>query len=289
MNPKSIPRRCGASVPDVNADAGWHWCYHPANHAGYHEDDTLLWEDRGKVEVHTIVVRAAVPHHEHAFVEGQDTCVGERECSLTWGAHLAQRAWWEAGQADICSFCGHAEHCHTTSLPEEGRKDYCTECDGAAEFHAMDEEPKRPEVTRERLLEAVRGLLGPEVPQSRLEAAVDRMRGMLALTDSEAATSPQEPPQARLDAMRARVDDLEDRKGVRPLVYDEPTGGGDGHDDMIDEDAPPQCAVPGCGHEEGVHFVNHCEACHRENDDHGKGKCVHYFFSPMPGLPDLEP
>ena len=48
--------------------------------------------------------------------------------------------------------CGHPEERHTTSLPEEGREKYCTECDGDAERHSF--EPEDPPLTPEEEEEA---------------------------------------------------------------------------------------------------------------------------------------
>lgn len=195
-------RRCGASAPDSDARKGWHYCYVEAGHEGMHADDARVWQDDDTVEVRTVEEIATVPDHEHDFPQlGQDgdaTCSMDPECMLTWNEHMKQQRDWAEEQADTCSHCGHAEHCHTTSLPEEGGRDYCTECQGAYEFHAMDEEPP---VTRERLLEIVRGLL-PGASQERLEGAVDRMRVMLALADPEPVVEPQGSPQGRLEGVR---------------------------------------------------------------------------------------
>jgi hypothetical protein len=216
-------RRCGASAPDSDARKGWHYCYVEAGHEGMHEDDARMWQDDDTVEVRTVEEIATVPDHEHDFPQlGQDgdaTCSMDPECMLTWNEHMKQQAWWAKEQADICSYCGHAEGAHTEPVPEEGARAYCTECGGHDEFHAMDEEPKRVEATREQLLEGLRAILGPELSQERLEAAVDHLEVMLAQADPEAAMSPQESPQARLDVMRARVE------GVRPqgVVVDEVT------------------------------------------------------------------
>lgn len=38
----------------------------------------------------------------------------------------------------LCRICGHSEDRHTHTLPEEGRKPYCAECDWADENHAFD-------------------------------------------------------------------------------------------------------------------------------------------------------
>jgi hypothetical protein len=62
----------------------------------------------------------------------------------------------------VCSFCGHEEARHTTSLPEEGRRDYCTECAGEDEFHTLH---GRPELPQERLVMQVRGILPPGAPE----------------------------------------------------------------------------------------------------------------------------
>jgi hypothetical protein len=225
-------RRCGASAPNQDAEKDWHYCYHPAGHAGKHEDDERIWSDGEMVRVTVVEEMYAVPHHVHDFVGDEDRCVRIPECNLTYGGFRAQKKAWEEEQADTCSHCGHAEHCHTTSLPEEGYRDYCTECQGADEFHAMDEEPKTLPVTRERLLEVVRGLL-PGAPQERLEAAVDRMRVMLALADPEPAREPEKAMTARLEGVRA------------PLVqYDEVAV--TQHDERGDTD--PEDDECWCGH-----------------------------------------
>lgn len=214
-------RRCGASAPDSDARKGWHYCYYEAGHKGMHEDDDRAWQDHDTVEVRTVEEIATVHDHEHDFPQlGQDgdaTCSMDPECMLTWNEHMKQQRAWEEEQADICSHCGHAAHCHTTSLPEEGRRDYCTECSGKDEFHAMDEAPVVYVPGVQQLVEAMRQLTGPSMPQERLEAAAARAYALLGVQDPEAAPSPQELPQARLDVMRARVE------GARPVgvVVDE--------------------------------------------------------------------
>jgi hypothetical protein len=42
------------------------------------------------------------------------------------------------GEDVPCVVCGHEKGRHTKSLPEEGREDYCTECDGEAVYHLFD-------------------------------------------------------------------------------------------------------------------------------------------------------
>lgn len=228
-------RRCGASMPDPDADRGYHYCDYPTGHTGMHENDSALWADGEVVVVKSVAKYAVVPDHEHYFrpdSDGDAVCSMDDECQLTWNEHVRQQAKWAEEQADTCSHCGHAGHCHTTSLPEEGYRDYCTECQGADEFHAMDEEPKTLPVTRERLLEVVRGLL-PGAPQERLEAAVDRMRVMLALADPEPAREPEKAMTTRLEGVRA------------PLVqYDEVAV--TQHDERGDTD--PEDDECWCGH-----------------------------------------
>lgn len=258
--------RCGASLPDQDAEENQHYCYHPAGHTGQHEDDERVWSDADVVEVVRIEKIRAVPHHEHDFVGDADTCVRVEECPLTWGDHKRQQSGWEDEQADICSYCGHAAHCHTTSLPEEGRRDYCTECDGAHEFHAMDEEPKPVIPTREQMLAKVRELIGPVMPQERIEQAVDRLQLSLGLEGQQAAPSPQE---AAVDALHAWVGKdiareeivgvvarLKARTGVVRQDEDDlavececgtvwPDGVmGKGHNDMDCEQADPALDVP---------------------------------------------
>jgi hypothetical protein len=135
-----------------------------------HEDSDRVWWDNDEVEVVTRTLVRAVPDHTHDFVGDQDECVAEKSCRLTYGEHGAQQRMWEQEQADICSHCGHAEHCHTTSLPEERSKDYCTECQGKDEFHAFDEAPESPQEARRARM---RALLASELPQGRVEAVVD--------------------------------------------------------------------------------------------------------------------
>lgn len=280
---KKIPRRCGASLPKERADEGWYRCDQKQGHTGNHTDHTdgvKEWRDQDTVCVVSYDNVRAVPDHVHDFIGDGDECQ-EPGCTFMWGDHMRQQTRWEQEQADICSFCGHDNARHTFEAPDEGGRDYCTECDGADEFHSFDEPPQRPEVSRERLLEAVRGLLGSDVPQERLEAAVDRMRVMLALTDPEPAREPQESPQARLDAMRVRVE------GVRPrgVVMDEipqdddpaeqcacgriwPDGVmGKGHNFVGCEPEPdPDEDICACGckrkhHRESVNWGHSCDGC----------------------------
>jgi hypothetical protein len=213
-------RRCGSSIPDSDGAKGWHYCYHPAEHNGQHEDDDRLWNDGMVVEVKTVATYAMVPDHEHYFrpdSDGDAQCTEVDDCTLTWNEHMRQQARWEQEQQDICSYCGHAEHCHTFEARDEGGRDYCTECDGKDEFHAMDEEPMVYVPGVQQLVEAMRQLTGPSMPQERLEAAAARAYVLLGVQDPEPATSPQDSPQARLDVMRARVE------GTRPrgVVVDE--------------------------------------------------------------------
>lgn len=315
-------RRCGASAPDSDARKGWHYCYHPAGHSGMHEDDNRMWQDNDTVEVRTVEEIATVHDHEHEFPQlGQDgsaTCSMDPECMLTWNEYQKPHAWWEEEQADTCSHCGHAEHCHTTSLPEEGYRDYCTECEGPDEFHAMDEEPKVLPVTRERLMEIVRGLL-PNAPQERLEAAVDRMRVMLTLADPEPTEGPEKAMTARLEGVRPQgvvVDEVmwgqvavtvPDTDPDEDLAVECECGRvwpdgvlGKGHNDMdCDQDEPKLpdiaqqqdvCAVPGCGHWEHEHEYRggerkHCAVCHTVNPT--SRACLHVFHPPVKDEPEI--
>jgi hypothetical protein len=65
----------------------------------------------------------------------------------------------------MCSVCHHAEERHTASLPEEGSKDYCTECSGTDEYHAFNEAPESPQ---EDFLDRLRAIVPPGVPDERV-------------------------------------------------------------------------------------------------------------------------
>lgn len=167
---------CGASLPDQDIERGQHYCCRPAGHTGWHEDedDERMWSDADVVQVVRIEKIRAVPHHEHVFGPGaiyRSPCSGHEGCKLVLGEYQAQQEWWRKEQADICSHCGHAQHCHTLETPDEGGRNYCTECKRADEFHIFDEKP--PESPQERLRAQLLVLLGPQLPQSRVEAVVD--------------------------------------------------------------------------------------------------------------------
>lgn len=295
-------RRCGASLPKARADEGWYWCDQQEKHSGNHTDHSdgvVEWRDQDTVCVVSYDNVQAVRDHEHDFIVPFDDakCSENGDCPLTRGEYKAQQAWWEQEQQDICSHCGHAEHCHTHEASDEGGRDYCTECEGADEFHAMDEEPKRPEVTRERLLEVVRGLLGPSVPQERLEAAVDRMGVMLALGDPEPVKEPEKAMTARLKGPTAHVLEVDMmRRGSQVLLADEVRWGdeplvvprtdpeedpavececgtvwrdgvmGKGHNDMDCEQEDPDEDICACGckrreHRSSLTWGVSCEGC----------------------------
>jgi hypothetical protein len=184
-------RRCGASLPDRDAEENQHYCYHPAGHAGWHEDDVCIWKDGDTVSVHTVEELPAVSHHTHDFVGDEDTCVSVVACPLTWGQFTAQQREWEAEQADTCSFCGHAEHCHTFEARDEGGRDYRTECGGAKEFHSFNEEPKAVVPSRERLLEFVRSMLGPDASPEHVERVAHRVQLVVGPLATESAPAAQ--------------------------------------------------------------------------------------------------
>jgi len=174
---KTIPRRCGASLPKANADEGWYWCDQKHGHTGNHTDHSdgaVEWRDQDTVCVVSYDIVRAVSDHLHDFIGDDDECQ-ESGCALTYGKSMAQQREWEAEQADSCSYCGHAQHCHTFELAEERYRDYCNECSGDDEYHTFDEKPDRIEAARERLVENVRAMLGSDVPRADLEGVVDRM------------------------------------------------------------------------------------------------------------------
>lgn len=51
----------------------------------------------------------------------------------------------EVAEEPKCSICGHEEERHTSQLPEEGGKEYCTECEWQTEFHAFDGSEPQPD------------------------------------------------------------------------------------------------------------------------------------------------
>lgn len=173
---KTIPRRCGASLPDEDVTEGWHYCYHPAGHKGMHEDETNMWSDGEVVDVHTVQQIRAVPDHPHEFVGDTDLCRSGFGCQLAYGEYVSWQKWWREQCEDECSFCGHAEHCHTTTLPEEGRRAYCTECKGANEYHAFDDEPKTPEKPPQAVLDALSAWAGPQVSRREIEAVLAALK-----------------------------------------------------------------------------------------------------------------
>lgn len=185
---KKIQPRCGASAPDSDARRGWHWCYYPKGHAGRHEDDYAAWEDNDTVEVCTVAEIATVHDHEHYFgtdARGDAMCSMDPECTLTFDEHMRQQAWWEQEYVDTCGHCGHHKDCHTTSLPEEGGRDYCTECESKDEFHTFDKEPEVFVPSPAQLHKLLRELYGPALPQERLEAAVAALTASLAGPEGE--------------------------------------------------------------------------------------------------------
>lgn len=84
-----------------------------------------------------------------------------------------------------CSFCEHSEERHTTSLPEEGYRDYCTECMGHDGYHSFNQEirSKAAQGSQERFVDRLRALVPPSVPQDRLEAVAQLLAAMWQIED----------------------------------------------------------------------------------------------------------
>ncbi len=131
---------------------------------------------------------------------------------------------------NCCSSCGHDEARHTFEARDEGGRDYCTECDGAEEFHAFDEEPKAPQSAPQESAEELRAQLQHqtdrrdlaedmvEALRKRIGEAFDvepMLREIRARYDAAKLPAPYVPEiypdfrpnanQVKLDAMRARV------------------------------------------------------------------------------------
>lgn len=90
--------RCGASLPDQDAEEDQHYCRHPVGHMGWHEDDKRIWSDMDVVEVKTVKKLRAVPHHAHNFQGDESTCEVQQRCPLTWGEFKTQQRDWETQQ-----------------------------------------------------------------------------------------------------------------------------------------------------------------------------------------------